>query len=88
MESSCEYGYEPSGSIKCWETMASRVVLRSIELVHILCFPEMQLFRKTINMYNSNSAFVQNILNVIYVTSLTSAALSRTNRLKTIFLRS
>jgi hypothetical protein len=36
VESSCEYGYEPSGSIKCSETikwLASRVVLSSIELV-------------------------------------------------------
>jgi hypothetical protein len=39
VESSCEYGNKPSGSIKCWETIpvatqlvASRVVLSSIEL--------------------------------------------------------
>jgi hypothetical protein len=40
VESSCECGYEPSGSIKCWgnyqvatQLVASRVVLSSIELV-------------------------------------------------------
>jgi hypothetical protein len=40
VESSCEFGNEPSGSIKCWETyrvveqlLASRVVLSSIEQV-------------------------------------------------------
>jgi hypothetical protein len=37
--SSCEFGIEPSGSMKCWETIewpnivASRLVLSSIELV-------------------------------------------------------
>jgi hypothetical protein len=38
VESSCEFGIEPSGSIKCWETIKcpnriSRVVFSSIELV-------------------------------------------------------
>jgi hypothetical protein len=39
VESSCELGNEPSGSIKCWERrmaaqlVASRVVLGSTELV-------------------------------------------------------
>jgi hypothetical protein len=40
VESSCEFGIEPSGSMKSWETIewpsnlvASRVVLSSIELV-------------------------------------------------------
>jgi hypothetical protein len=34
VESSCEVGIEPSGSIKCWETLVpSQVVLSSIELV-------------------------------------------------------
>jgi hypothetical protein len=40
VESSCEFGIEPSGSMKGWETnrgatllVASRVVLSSIELV-------------------------------------------------------
>jgi hypothetical protein len=35
VESSCEFGIEPSGSVKCWETyrVAYQVVLSSIELV-------------------------------------------------------
>jgi hypothetical protein len=37
VESSCEFGIEPSGSIKCWDTIEcrnnSRVLLRSVELV-------------------------------------------------------
>jgi hypothetical protein len=35
VESSCEFGIEHSGSIKCWESylVASRLVLSSIELV-------------------------------------------------------
>jgi hypothetical protein len=39
VEGSCEFGIEPSGSIKCWETIESkqlgisRVVLSSMELV-------------------------------------------------------
>jgi hypothetical protein len=41
VESSCEFGIEPSGSMKCWESIewpnkhlvASRVVLSSIKLV-------------------------------------------------------
>jgi hypothetical protein len=37
VESCCEFDIEPSGSIKCWETIEwpniSRVVLSSIELV-------------------------------------------------------
>jgi hypothetical protein len=42
VESSCECGYEPSGSIKCLgnyqvatKLVASRVVFRSIELVNV-----------------------------------------------------
>jgi hypothetical protein len=59
VESSCECGYEPSGSIKCWEAIEvskqlgmSRVVLSSIELVNVMqrkiCFVAMQC-----NIYNS-----------------------------------
>jgi hypothetical protein len=38
VESSCEFGIEPSGSMKCWETIErplgiSQVVLSSMELV-------------------------------------------------------
>jgi hypothetical protein len=28
MESSCEFGVEPSGSIKCWETLSSVLTTR------------------------------------------------------------
>jgi hypothetical protein len=38
VESSCEFGIESSGSIKCWVTIrvATRVVLSSIELVRLV----------------------------------------------------
>jgi hypothetical protein len=42
VESSCEFGIEPSGSVKCWETiecpnnyLSLRVVLSSMELVPV-----------------------------------------------------
>jgi hypothetical protein len=46
VESSCEFGIEPTGSMKSWESfewpkqlVASRVVLSSIELVSYVYLP-------------------------------------------------
>jgi hypothetical protein len=52
MESSCEFGIEPSGSMKCWKTIEwPQVVLSFIELV---CF--IYIYSKICPKQNLNKA--------------------------------